>query len=203
MVGAGPLLDLLGRQRCARCLAGAGPLCPGCLVTLPPATPRQVPGLSRIIVPLAYEGAARALVLDLKLRGRRDAAAPLAEAMGAAVAAQGLAGDVLAWVPARRADVRARGFDHAQELAHALESRLGMPALSLLRRVGRARPDQAGLTARERGRNLRGAFAARRSPPRVVVVDDLVTTGATLRACATSLRRSGAVQIEAVVACGA
>jgi predicted amidophosphoribosyltransferase len=123
--------------------------------------------------------------------------------MAAAVAAQGLAGDVLTWVPARAADVTARGFDHAHELARALEVRLGLPALPLLCRTGPARPDQAGLTARDRARNLRGAFAARRPPPHVVVVDDLVTTGATLRACAGTLRRAGALSIEAVVACGA
>jgi len=203
MLDSDLLLDLLGRDRCARCRSAAGPLCPRCLASLPPAPPRRVPGLARILVPLAYEGAARALVLDLKLRGRRAAAAPLADAMGAAVAAEGLDGEVLAWVPARRADVRVRGFDHAHELARALEVRLGLPALPLLSRVGPVRPDQVGLTAGERARNLRGAFIARGCPARVVVVDDVVTTGATLGACARCLRRAGAVQVEAVVACGA
>src|SRR5918996_437362 len=151
------LLDLLGPQRCAGCGVRGAALCARCAANVPrPALRRRIPGISRLLVPLSYEGAARGLVLELKLGARRAAAVPLAEAMCREVARWGLAGDALSWVPARRSDIRARGFDHAAVIAEEVEARLGMPALPLIRRVGPLRPDQVGLSARERADNLRG-----------------------------------------------
>ena len=150
----------------------------------------------------AYEGAARSLVLDLKLRGRRPAAAPLVAAMCEEVARPGVAGEALTWVPGRRSDALRRGFDHAEVLARSLAARLGLPAVALLERTS-ARPDQTALGAAERRLNLAGAFRARPWDRPVVVVDDLVTTGATARACAAALDVAGASQVEVLAACRA
>ncbi len=161
-----------------------------------------MPGVDRTVAPWSYEGPARELVLRLKLRGRRDAAASLADGMARAARRAGLGGAALAWVPGRPRVSRRRGFDHAELLARELATRLGIPARPLLVRLSDP-ADQTLLTAAERRANLEGVFAARPSPSRVVIIDDLVTTGATLTACARALRTSGAGSIEALVACRA
>jgi predicted amidophosphoribosyltransferase len=147
----------------------------------------------------AYEGAARALILALKLKGLRRAAGPLVEGMAEAAYGAGLQGTVVTWVPGHRPDIRARGFDHAEVLGRGLAGRVGLTPSPLLRRQIAAR-DQTTLSARDRALNVRGAFVSAPAPPVVVLVDDLITTGATGEACATALRAAGAKRVELVVA---
>ncbi|MDP9226019.1 MAG: ComF family protein [Actinomycetota bacterium] len=148
----------------------------------------------------AYEGAARALILALKVRGLRSAAQPLVAGMIGASRRGGLRGRVLTWVPGRSGDITARGFDHAEVLARGMARGLGLPVHGLLTRRAAAR-DQTLLSAGDRAANVRGAFWAARSPSRVVLVDDLITTGATAGSCAGALRAAGADGVELVVAC--
>lgn len=105
-------------------------------------------------------------------------------------------------VPLSRARLRQRGYDQARELARPLARALGLPlADGELRRL-RDTPPQSNLGALARRRNLRGAFAAefRAAPPaRVLLVDDVMTTGATLHAAAAALRRAGVARVEAWV----
>lgn len=154
-----------------------------------------------------YEGPARSLVLNLKVRAVRSAAIPLVDAMAAAVWRSGLTGSVLTWVSGRPAEERRRGFDHAHLLAQGLGRRLGLPVVLLLERTGSDR-DQVGLSASERRKNLVGAFRARPGVPDgilgpVVLVDDVLTTGATASSCARALLAAGASSVEVVVACSA
>ena len=150
----------------------------------------------------AYEGAGRALVLRLKVGAARSAAQPLVGAMQrAAVAAGGVTGTVT-WVPGKPADMRRRGFDHAELLATEFSAGLGLPCRRLLDRR-RIPLDQAALSASERRANLAGAFRADFTPREVVLVDDVVTTGATAEACARALRAGGARTVHLVVACSA
>jgi ComF family protein len=153
-----------------------------------------------VLAPWAYEGAARALVLQLKLQGRRSTAAPLVEAMCREVTRRGLSAEAVTWVPGRAREARRRGFDHAEVLARDLARRLGLRPVRLLRRT-RASCDQAGLGARERRANLAGAFASRSFSRPVVLVDDLVTTGATAAACAAALRAAGVPRVEVLAPC--
>jgi predicted amidophosphoribosyltransferase len=162
----------------------------------------EVPGVDHLVAALPYEAGARSLVLDLKLRGDRSAAEPLAQALTRAVAIEGLAAEVLTWVPGKPRENRLRGFDHAGVLASAVGARLGLPVVPLLLRRGAPR-DQASLGAAERWANLRDAFAANACPARVALVDDLVTTGATAAACAAALRIAGAQRVEVLAACSA
>jgi predicted amidophosphoribosyltransferase len=141
-------------------------------------------------------------VLDLKLRGFASAAEPLVEAMANEVWRRGLVGLRLTWVPASRKDNRRRGYDHAEVLARGLGARIGLPVVPLLTR-SRQVLDQTGLGAVERRRNLERAFEASTCRHPVVIVDDVVTTGATLAACGTALRRAGVPSVEAVVASAA
>jgi predicted amidophosphoribosyltransferase len=165
-----------------------------------PLAAGSVPAVDRVVAAWEYDGPARDLVLALKLRAQAPAAGPLADAMAAASLRCGLRGRVLTWVPARPGDVRRRGYDHARVLAREVGWRLGLPARPLLYRIG-DRPDQTALGAAARRRNLRGAFAARVCSGPVVLVDDLVTTGATATACALALRASGATAVEVLAAC--
>ena len=197
------IAELVGRAACAGCGRRGVALCRDCerrLVAPGPRTPP--PGIDRVLCPNRYEGAPRALVLDLKGRGRRDAALPLADALVKTARRTGVGAEVVTWVPCGAAARRRRGFDHAELLARAAADSLGLPCLPLLRRTGAIR-DQVGLSGRERWSNLTGAFAARPAPARVCLVDDVITTGATAGCCAAALRGAGAREIELLVACSA
>jgi ComF family protein len=149
-----------------------------------------------------YVGALRLLVHELKFRGRRRVATLLAEALVEDPASAGTltTEGVLVPVPLHPRRRRARGFNQSEVLAEAIGRRCGLivaPA-ALVRRKETAA--QTGLSAAARRANVAGAFAVRRRAQiagRVVVlVDDVVTTGATARACARALRQAGATEVR-------
>jgi predicted amidophosphoribosyltransferase len=198
------VLELLGGSRCAGCQMPGRILCPSCSTGLrSPLAPIRVPGVDRAAAAWAYEGTARSLILGLKLRGRRAYAGPLVAGLVAVVRAEGVNGSLITWVPGRPRDTRRRGFDHAAVLARGLSASLGLPVRPLLQRTAGVRPDQTRLSRAERLANLDGAFVARACKGPMILVDDLVTTGATAAACASALRIAGASGVELVVACRA
>ena len=106
-------------------------------------------------------------------------------------------GEPLVFVPPDPERRRDRGHHPAEALARELGNHWNAPILALLARAsGGAR--QRGLTIAERLANVRGAFTAVRSPPAVVLVDDVYTTGATANAAASALRRAGARRVEII-----
>lgn len=174
----------------------------GALSSPDPPTPA---GVDRALSALRYEGAARDLLLALKLRGDRSAAGPLIAALVALAQRRGLRAGVVTFVPGRPRDRRARGFDHAEVLAQGVAHGLGLPCCGLIARLAE-RPDQASLGAAQRHSNLQGAFSPQRGwagGDGVMLVDDLLTTGATATACAGALRAGGASFVEAMTACHA
>jgi predicted amidophosphoribosyltransferase len=194
---------LIGPASCEGCGARRGALCPPCLARVEAAGRGDpIVGIDRALVPWAYGGVARELILSLKLRGSRAAAGPLVDALHRAVLAVGLSGDVVTWVPGRPAERRRRGFDHAELIGRGLARRLGLPAVPLVVRLADP-PDQTSLGAVARRRNLAGAFGAGPCSGGVVLADDLVTTGATAAACAKALRAAGATGVELVAPCRA
>jgi ComF family protein len=142
------------------------------------------------------------VVHQLKYAGRRRAAARLAEALleDPAVRALVATSDVLVPVPLHPRRLRERGFNQSALLAEEIARRAGRMACpdALVRRVDTA--PQAGLTAAARRRNVEEAFAVRRRASvagrTVVLVDDVVTTGATARACARRLAEAGAGEVR-------
>lgn len=182
-----------GPALCRACSAGMEPAQPGIAVKAADAT----------MAAFAYRGLARSLVLDLKLRRQRPMAGPLAEGMAQTVWRHGCEADVITWVPARLGDRIDRGFDHARVLARGLSRRLGLRTQALLTR-GVARPDQSRLDREARFENLTGAFVGRPAGGlRVLLVDDLITTGATAGACCAALKDQGAGSVEVIAACRA
>jgi predicted amidophosphoribosyltransferase len=108
--------------------------------------------------------------------------------------------DVITWVPLARRRLAERGYDQSRALAVGLGRRTGIPARRLLRRAVATGP-QAQRRGRERREAMRGAFAVTRTPPaRVLLVDDVLTTGATAGACAEALAAAGARAVHLVTA---
>ena len=143
-----------------------------------------------------YEERARAFVTAWKEHGRRDLAEIAAELVVIGVSAP--PGAVITFVPADHDRRLERGHAPPQALAAALAVRWSLPLAELLSRTRRL-PRQRGLSLADRRRNVRGAFvAAGRVPCRVCLVDDVYTTGATVNACSTALRRRGAREVHVV-----
>jgi ComF family protein len=153
---------------------------------------------ARAWAPLTYDGVARELVAALKFRG----ALPVAALMAAHIAAN-LPDDLrpaaaVVPVPPQPARRRRRGFDPAGAIAAELAPRLDLPERDLLRRRDRE-PRQVGSTRAQRRRAGRLAIELRAAPPRrVLLVDDVHTTGATLDACARVLVAGGCRHVIAV-----
>lgn len=145
---------------------------------------------------LRYDGPARDLVARVKYRNARAAVGWLATGMAALVADAPIA--VVTWAPTSPAHRRRRGFDQAELLARRVAAELDRPCRSLLARA--AGPAQTGRSRADRRRGP--SFTARRSlaGAAVLVVDDVITTGATMGAAATALRAAGAGSIVAVAA---
>jgi len=114
------------------------------------------------------------------------------------------AADVVVPVPVHAIRLRERGYNQAELIARPLARLLGVPCRSYLLARIRPRPDQLRLTLRERWRTVRGAYAIRQRRRvdnlRVLLVDDVMTTGATLDACSRALRGAGASAVTALVA---
>jgi predicted amidophosphoribosyltransferase len=158
---------------------------------------RAIAGVDGCAALLSYRGAARELVARLKYRNQRAGLRWLATGMADLV--RDLSFDVVTWAPANPAHARARGFDHGELLARAVARGLGLEVVPLLLR---ARGD--ALTGRSK---IERAAGPPLSPVRcylpartVLVVDDVITTGATLATAARALRSIGATRIFAVAA---
>lgn len=144
-----------------------------------------------------YEGPSRALVRAWKERGLRRVTPLAAELVVDRIEAP--AADVITYIPPDAQRQLRRGPHPAELLARELASRWGMTCAPLLER-GSSAGRQTGLRYAERGRNARGAFAplAVDIPTRVLLVDDVYTTGATVSAAGTALRTGGAERIDVV-----
>lgn len=149
-----------------------------------------------------YEGALRVLVHQLKFRGRRRVAERLADLLWEEPAASDIlkAPAALVPVPLHPRRLAERGFNQSELLAAALGRRAGLSVhpRALVRR--KETPPQTGMSAASRRRNVAGAFAVRQrvciQGRTVVLVDDVMTTGATARACASALRQAGAEAVH-------
>jgi predicted amidophosphoribosyltransferase len=210
-------LDLLLPARCVVCASGGKQLCDGCRESLPRLRP---PLCERCGAPTAwpvsrcrecsgrrlafasarsaveYDEGVRRFVSAWKERGLRRLAAEAAALVVQAVPPPRVA--LLGFVPPDRERVLLRGHHPAERLARELGERWELPVRPLLAWT-RSIPHQRGLTLPQRRRNVAGALQpAAETPPRVALVDDVYTSGATAAAAASALRRAGARRVEVV-----
>lgn len=210
-------LDLAFPATCSGCRREGAPLCAACLpaldarLTLPGGTPIGLP--ADIPAPLLqlewcapFSGPVRAAMHDLKYAGERRLAEPLGAALARRWARVGIGSQIVVPVPVHAERERHRGYDQATLLAAVAARHLGLRMAHALER-GRATVAQFELGRDERAANVDGAFRLRSSAPDawhaiagrwVLLIDDVVTTGATLAACATALEQAGALAVSAI-----
>ena len=183
----------LACPRCALPLSSPARACGACL--------RKAPLLDAAHAAFAYRAPLDRLLPRLKFHGDLAAGRLLAGAMAVAFADLAAPG-ALVPIPLSRARLRQRGYDQALELARPLAAMLGLPlATDALERARHTDP-QSTLAADRRRANLRDAFrvgARTALPAHVVLVDDVMTTGATLQAAAVALRDAGVARVDAWV----
>ena len=189
------ILDLVVPNHCAGCDLPGTAWCTACAASLRPF-PVARPGLSGAFALAAYAGPARRAVLAYKEKGRHELSTTIGTALAAALPAIRAGPYVLVPAPSRPSAARARYGQHMVAVARACAralTRAGHPAsvLPALRLSGRVR-DSVGLDAHARAANLNGRLrCVAPTPPTAVLLDDVITTGATAVACSAALKTAG------------
>jgi competence protein ComFC len=217
------LADLFYPQRCVGCWRRASDvLCRACFEALPevgrPSCARcGLPtafetfvceecknvdfGFESARAPLRYEGAGKKLVHTLKYHGYTRVVERVAAPMMLGVLDEGMRFDAVVPVPLHRSRLRKRGFNQAKLLALGVAPRINAPVSDTLE-VVRSTRDQVELSAAGRRANVAGAYSARGPVAgRILLVDDVFTTGATMSACACTLLQAGAGEVHALSLC--
>lgn len=202
----GLLLDIVYPPRCGGCDRRGVLFCDRCLLTVSPPQydPSHVDNLNLLVCAGVFAGPLRAAIHKLKYESDAPLARPLARLLSDALASDDYAeldGEppVLVPVPLHKARRKSRGYNQAELLARELARITGWPLEAGLVRVKDTR-SQVGLSADERRDNVTDAFVwqGKSVPERVLLVDDVCTTGSTLSECAVALQLEGVQKVYAI-----
>ena len=203
------LLDLLFPPRCAFCRRllsdGVRGVCGACRGRLPwvPLTAQDsaIKALAKCVAPLYYEGTVRESLLRYKFSGLTAYGQVYAEFVAKCIDENEISCDIITWAPLSRRRLRKRGYDQARLIAEAAASILSLPCEGLLKKTRHTRPQSSIDGAAARATNAAGVYACtnpeRVGGRRVLIIDDIVTTGSTLSECAGVLRAAGADAVYA------
>ena len=206
------LLDLLYPPRCIFCHCFLGKnekaVCHSCTESLPLLTEKDrvqaLAGIPQCTSLFRYEGNVRQALLRYKFRGLSFYSREFASLMAENMTDEELTCDIITWVPLSRKRKRSRGYDQAGLLAAALAKRKGIPCRALLVKKRNAAPQSGSGGREERKRNIRDAYRLKKDADiigkTVLLIDDIVTTGATLEECAAVLSAGGAACVKAATA---
>ena len=201
------LLELLYPPRCVFCrrlTEGSRMLCPDCERDQPFLTEeeqrKQFEDLDICLSVMYYTGDVRNSLHRYKFHGAAAYSRIYGELMADCLKAQELRTDCVTWVPISRQRLRKRGYDQSRLLAEEIGERCNLPCIRLLRKT-RNNPAQSGTkSAEERRQNVAGVYEASEEAAgcRILLVDDIVTTGSTLCEAAEALRTAGARSVAAL-----
>ena len=217
---AGPLLDLVFPRTCAGCGSEGGYFCDECEAGAPRLGPPQCDVCSApsraslcawcrtanqpfngITAPYRWTGVVQELVYSLKYRNVRASAPRLAELLTAHLMEKSLDADILTPVPLHPSRERERGYNQSELLAREISNSTGIPMeAGLLARMRNTPPQVTMTSPEERRRNVVGAFecVGNVAGKRVLLIDDVVTSGATVAECSAQLRKAGAAGVWVV-----
>jgi ComF family protein len=202
-------LDALFPPKCPFCGKLAEPetsACPDCAgeLTLDILRSGETAFFESVCAPYEYGGKVRDAVTGYKFGGATSRAEPFALAMTDTLRKYAITADCVTWVPLGKKRLRERGYNQSKLLARAVARNLGLPSRELLVRSRETKANSSLESAESRAENVRGAFKIAGNagiPAAVLLIDDVVTTGATLSECARELRLAGAERV--VCACAA
>lgn len=203
------LLDLLYPPRCAFCRRLLGErekgVCRFCRRRYEKnGIRRELKNALICVAAFRYEDQVRDSLLRYKFHGVTAYGAAYAEFLAKCIDESDISCDIITWVPLSRRHLRRRGYDQARILAEETAEILGVPCEQLLRKKTDTRPQSGMKDAEARLQNAKGAYVCcapeRAENRRVLVIDDIVTTGATLSACASELRKAGCADVYAAAA---
>ncbi|MBQ7693135.1 MAG: ComF family protein [Oscillospiraceae bacterium] len=199
-------LDLLYPPRCAFCRRFLNEreegLCRFCVNKYGhDGQRRELENIEACVAAFRYEGPVRDSILRYKFHGVTAYGAAYARFLAKELDESGISCDIITWVPVSRRRLRQRGYDQARILAEETAKKLGLPCVKLLEKKIHTRAQSSISNTEERRRNAKGAYVC--SAPalvrgrRVLLIDDIVTSGATLSECAAMLKNAGAAAVVA------
>lgn len=196
------LLDLLYPPKCVFCgrllRENETDLCEGCRTRLPTVNESVKRGsfYTGCCCVYYYEGTVRDSVLRYKFRSMRQYADAYGRLLAMRLLRQGETYDLLTWVPISARRRRSRGYDQARLLARRTALELGLPCVQTLRKIRHNPAQSRQADAAARRANVLGVYAAEKAESikgkRILLIDDVITTGATLSECSKVLRAAGA-----------
>ena len=153
---------------------------------------------------MSYEGGFRKSIHRLKFRGQKSIAKPMGRLLAESIRDRDLSFDAVTWVPMTEKKRRERGYDQSELLARAAAKELKLPCLPLLQKV-RENKTQHELSGRQRQQNVKGVYRAEKGAEgkALLLIDDIVTTGATIGECAKLLYAAGAKRATGLCAADA
>ena len=197
-------LDLIYPPRCPFCRNllrdNEADICARCLRTLPFVPPDEqpvsYPFIKLCVAPLYYEGSVRDSLLRYKFGGVTAYKKAYADLLSKCIDENNISCDIITWVPLSRKRLQRRGYDQARLLAEDMADTMAVPCERLLNKV-RDNPPQSGTSGVEmRRKNVIGVYTCASETAlenkRVLIIDDIVTTGSTLKECARMLLAAGA-----------
>ena len=202
------ILDLLFPRRCVFChrlTQDDADICMLCRQKLPytgDASKQSFPGLTACYSPLYYVDSVRASLLRFKFGGLMHYAETYGQFLIKCIDENQISCDSITWVPVSRRRLRQRGYDQARLLAEEIAKRKGYICEAMLRKKRHNRAQSTAGSAEKRRQNVKDVFEilpdAEVRGKTVLLIDDIVTTGATLSECAGVLRRAGASKVIAL-----